>query len=90
MVIEPLRSNRADVSTFHPATPRILAASAVPGSQRPERHPNTTPARRPISDPAALSKSIPASVRAAAVALESELIDQTDQPIRTGFEQVKN
>src|SRR5581483_6879180 len=35
-------------------------------------------------------KSIPASVRAAAVALESELIGETSQSIRTGFEQVRN
>jgi hypothetical protein len=35
-------------------------------------------------------KSSPASVRAAAVALECELIGETGQSIRTGFEQVRN
>jgi hypothetical protein len=35
-------------------------------------------------------KSIPASVRAAVVALESELIGESGQSIRTGFEQIRN
>ena len=56
--------------------------------------PRDTQAQLRHSDPSVTlrhyQKSIPTSVRAAAVALESELIGETGQSIRTGFEQVRN
>ena len=58
------------------------------------KDPRDTQAQLRHSDPSVTlrhyQKSIPASVRAAAVALESELIGEIGQSIRTGSEQVRN
>ena len=58
------------------------------------KDPRDTQAQLRHTDPSVTlrhyQKSIPASVRAAAVALESELIGESSQSIRTGFEQVRN
>src|SRR5690349_12407729 len=58
------------------------------------KDPRDTQAQLRHADPSVTlrhhQKSIPASVRAAAVALESELIGESGQSIRTGFEQGRN
>ena len=58
------------------------------------KDPRDTQAQLRHADPSVTlrhyQKSIPASVRAAAVALESELIGESSQSIRTGSEQVRN
>jgi integrase len=58
------------------------------------KDPRDTQAQLRHADPSVTlrhyQKSIPASVRAAAVALESELIGENGYSIRTGFEQAKN
>jgi integrase len=58
------------------------------------KDPRDTQAQLRHADPSVTlrhyQKSIPASVRAAALALESELIGETGQSIRTGLEQVRN
>ena len=58
------------------------------------KDPRDTQAQLRHADPSVTlrhyQKSIPASVRAAAVALEFELIGRSSQSIRTGFEQARN
>src|SRR5215469_14065309 len=58
------------------------------------KDPRDTQAQLRHADPSVTlrhyQKSIPASVRAAALALECELIGESRQSIRTGFEQVRN
>jgi integrase len=57
------------------------------------KDPRDTQAQLRHADPSVTrhyQKSIPASVKAAAVALESELVDKSGGSNRTGFEQVRN
>ena len=58
------------------------------------KDPRDTHAQLPHADPSVplrhYQKSIPASVKAAAVALESELVEKNGRSNRTGFAQVRN
>ncbi|SPE32528.1 hypothetical protein SBA6_190032 [Candidatus Sulfopaludibacter sp. SbA6] len=62
--------------------------------QKLAKDPRDTQAQLRHADPSVTlrhyQKSIPASVRAAALAFETELLGNNDQSIRSGFEQVEN